>query len=117
MLSSGLGVVGFSWAASPACTELETIVVNWLGKMYGLPKTLLPFEEVQSDESLPSSPMTSNQNTEDEFFVSSDNSSVASPTPNATEFFSPHSGGGVILVNNILNKKNKMINLQKYFIF
>jgi hypothetical protein len=61
--------------------------------------------------------MTSNQNTEDEFFVSSDNSSVASPTPNATEFFSPHSGGGVILVKNILNKNNKMINLQKYFIF
>ncbi len=43
MLSSGLGIVGFSWAASPACTELETIVLFWLGKMLGLPKELLPF--------------------------------------------------------------------------
>lgn len=45
MLSSGLGVIGFSWASSPACTELETIVLHWLGKMSGLHKSLLPFEE------------------------------------------------------------------------
>ncbi len=45
MLASGLGIVGFSWAASPACTELETIVLFWLGKMLGLPKELLPFGE------------------------------------------------------------------------
>lgn len=31
LLSSGLGVVGFSWAASPACTELEPITLHWLG--------------------------------------------------------------------------------------
>ena len=31
MLSNALGCVGFSWAASPACTELETIVLDWLG--------------------------------------------------------------------------------------
>lgn len=31
MLSDGIGCIGFSWAASPACTELETIVLNWLG--------------------------------------------------------------------------------------
>jgi hypothetical protein len=44
MLSSGLGVLGFTWAASPACTELETIVMHWLGAMSGLDKSLLPFE-------------------------------------------------------------------------
>ena len=32
MLSSGLGIVGFSWAASPACTELETIMLDWIGE-------------------------------------------------------------------------------------
>lgn len=33
MLSDGIGCIGFSWAASPACTELETIVLDWLGKL------------------------------------------------------------------------------------
>lgn len=37
MLSDALGCVGFSWAASPACTELETIVLDWLAKLIGLP--------------------------------------------------------------------------------
>jgi aromatic-L-amino-acid decarboxylase len=32
LLSAGLGIVGFSWAASPACTELETIMLDWIGK-------------------------------------------------------------------------------------
>ncbi|XP_043203648.1 tyrosine decarboxylase-like isoform X1 [Amphibalanus amphitrite] len=41
---SGL-CVGFSWAASPACTELETIVLDWLGKMIGLPDQFLSFTE------------------------------------------------------------------------
>lgn len=31
MLSDAIGCIGFSWAASPACTELETIVLDWLG--------------------------------------------------------------------------------------
>ena len=43
MLSSGLGIVGFSWASSPACTELETIILNWMGTMLNIPKHLLPF--------------------------------------------------------------------------
>lgn len=30
-----------SQASSPACTELETIVMNWLGKMIGLPDEYL----------------------------------------------------------------------------
>lgn len=28
-------------AASPACTELETIVLNWVGKMINLPQGFL----------------------------------------------------------------------------
>lgn len=42
MLSAGLGVVGFSWICSPACTELEVIVMDWLGKFLNLPKHFLP---------------------------------------------------------------------------
>lgn len=34
LLSAGLGIVGFSWAASPACTELETIMLDWIGKKH-----------------------------------------------------------------------------------
>ncbi|KAK6618924.1 hypothetical protein RUM44_003305 [Polyplax serrata] len=41
LLSAGLGIVGFNWMASPACTELEVITLNWLGKLLGIPKTFL----------------------------------------------------------------------------
>ena len=41
LLSSGLGVQGMLWATSPACTELETRVLDWLVGMLGLPKTFL----------------------------------------------------------------------------
>lgn len=41
MLCSGLNVVGFSWIASPAATELESIVMDWMGKMLKLPSTFL----------------------------------------------------------------------------
>ena len=37
LLSSGLGVQGMLWATSPACTELETHVLDWLVDMLGLP--------------------------------------------------------------------------------
>ena len=37
LLSSGLGVQGMIWATSPACTELETRVLDWLVDMLGLP--------------------------------------------------------------------------------
>ncbi|HET6503231.1 MAG TPA: pyridoxal-dependent decarboxylase [Amycolatopsis sp.] len=37
LLSSGLGVQGMVWATSPACTELETVVVDWLAELFGLP--------------------------------------------------------------------------------
>ncbi len=37
LLSAGLGVQGMLWATSPACTELETLVLDWLVEMLGLP--------------------------------------------------------------------------------
>jgi aromatic-L-amino-acid/L-tryptophan decarboxylase len=37
MLASGLGVQGMLWATSPACTELETHVLDWLVDMLDLP--------------------------------------------------------------------------------
>nr|CAD7457811.1 unnamed protein product [Timema tahoe] len=53
MLADAIGCIGFSWvrifleqsqeAASPACTELETIVLDWLGKAIGLPEEFLAF--------------------------------------------------------------------------
>ncbi|KAJ7969040.1 Tyrosine decarboxylase [Quillaja saponaria] len=41
MLSTGFNVVGFSWMASPAATELESLVMDWLGEILKLPKTFL----------------------------------------------------------------------------
>ncbi|OVA02291.1 Pyridoxal phosphate-dependent decarboxylase [Macleaya cordata] len=41
MLSAGLNIVGFSWVTSPAATELEVIVLDWLAKMLKLPEHLL----------------------------------------------------------------------------
>ena len=38
LLSSGLGVQGMLWATSPACTELETHVMDWLAEMLALPE-------------------------------------------------------------------------------
>lgn len=38
LLSSGLGVQGMLWATSPACTELETRVLDWLADMLQLPE-------------------------------------------------------------------------------
>ena len=37
LLSAGLGVQGMLWQTSPACTELETHVLDWLVDMLGLP--------------------------------------------------------------------------------
>jgi tyrosine decarboxylase len=41
MLSTGLNVVPFVWAASPAATELEGVVVDWMCKLVGLPERFL----------------------------------------------------------------------------
>jgi len=37
LLSAGFGVQGMLWATSPACTELETLVLDWLVEAMGLP--------------------------------------------------------------------------------
>lgn len=36
-VSTGLGVLGLAWQASPALTELEEVVTDWLRQMVGLP--------------------------------------------------------------------------------
>jgi aromatic-L-amino-acid/L-tryptophan decarboxylase len=41
LLSSGLGVQGMLWSTSPACTELETQVLDWLVALLGLPEKFL----------------------------------------------------------------------------
>ena len=38
LLSSGLGVQGMLWVTSPACTELETHMLDWLVDLLGLPE-------------------------------------------------------------------------------
>jgi len=40
-LAAGINAVPFTWAASPAATELEMVVVDWLGKALNLPEGLL----------------------------------------------------------------------------
>ena len=37
LLCAGLNVMGFDWIASPACTELEVITLDWLAKFLNLP--------------------------------------------------------------------------------
>lgn len=41
LVCSGLGVQGMLWATSPACTELETLVLDWLVPALGLPEKFL----------------------------------------------------------------------------
>ncbi|KAL0273790.1 UNVERIFIED_CONTAM: hypothetical protein PYX00_006383 [Menopon gallinae] len=41
LLSAGLGTVEFTWLSSPISTELEVIVMDWLGKLIGLPDEFL----------------------------------------------------------------------------
>ncbi|KAF6264901.1 aromatic-aminoacid decarboxylase [Scenedesmus sp. NREL 46B-D3] len=37
MLISSLNMIGFSWQSSPISTELEMVMMDWLGKLCGLP--------------------------------------------------------------------------------
>ncbi len=41
LLAAGLGVQGMLWITSPACTELETLVLDWLVEMLDLPRHFL----------------------------------------------------------------------------
>ena len=37
IISSGLGVNGMNWATSPACTEVEMVMLDWFVDLLGLP--------------------------------------------------------------------------------
>lgn len=37
LVCAGLNVMGFDWVASPACTELEVITLDWLAQILNLP--------------------------------------------------------------------------------
>lgn len=37
LISAGLGIQGMLWTTSPAATELEAVVVDWLRRLLGLP--------------------------------------------------------------------------------
>jgi aromatic-L-amino-acid decarboxylase len=39
LAAAGLGVQGMLWATSPACTEIESVVLDWLVDLLGLPET------------------------------------------------------------------------------
>jgi aromatic-L-amino-acid decarboxylase len=41
MYSAAFTAPAFNWLCSPACTELETIVMDWMAKAMGLPETFL----------------------------------------------------------------------------
>ncbi|XP_022255852.1 aromatic-L-amino-acid decarboxylase-like isoform X2 [Limulus polyphemus] len=41
MLSGAFGIIGFSWSACPVSTDLEIIMLDWLGKMLQLPQDFL----------------------------------------------------------------------------
>lgn len=36
--SAGLGVQGMNWATGPACTEVETLMLDWMRDLLGLPE-------------------------------------------------------------------------------
>ncbi len=38
LASAGLGVQGMSWVTSPACTEIETLMLDWMLELLGLPE-------------------------------------------------------------------------------
>ncbi len=38
LLSAGLGVQGMSWVTSPACTEVETLMLDWMHELLDLPE-------------------------------------------------------------------------------
>jgi histidine decarboxylase len=41
MISDAINCLGFTWASSPAATELEVLVMDWLVKALGLPEKFL----------------------------------------------------------------------------
>jgi histidine decarboxylase len=41
MVADAINCIGFTWAASPAATELEALVMDWLVKCLDLPEKFL----------------------------------------------------------------------------
>ncbi|OON23966.1 pyridoxal-dependent decarboxylase domain protein, partial [Opisthorchis viverrini] len=41
ILANGFACMGFTWAANPACTELEVVMMDWLAKMLHLPEEFM----------------------------------------------------------------------------
>jgi aromatic-L-amino-acid decarboxylase len=41
MYSATFNAPAFNWLCSPACTELETIVMDWMAKAFGMPECFL----------------------------------------------------------------------------
>lgn len=41
ILSNGIACIGFTWVSSPACTELEIVMMDWLGRLLNLPDFFL----------------------------------------------------------------------------
>ncbi len=39
LASAGISVQGMSWVTSPACTEVETLMLDWMQELLGLPET------------------------------------------------------------------------------
>ncbi|CAF0936975.1 unnamed protein product [Adineta ricciae] len=94
MLSAGLGIVGFSWAASPACTELETIMLDWIGRMMSLPVAFLPFDPHQHYKDSDDSSFSQTDDDDDE---SSEDRSVGNDDELFIKKQTDHIGGGVLL--------------------
>jgi aromatic-L-amino-acid decarboxylase len=47
MYSAAFTAPAFNWLCSPACTELETIVMDWVGKALALPECFLSTSETR----------------------------------------------------------------------
>lgn len=47
LISAGLGVQGMLWSTSPACTEVEMRVMDWLAQAYGLPEAFTHAKRLQ----------------------------------------------------------------------
>lgn len=98
LLSTGLGINGFSWATSPACTELETIVMQWMGVMSGLSPSLLPYGNTSEVAETREHRTSESNNNELKVGDNESRPSAGNPkedlTPNLS---SNHCGGGVLL--------------------
>ncbi|EDO43411.1 predicted protein [Nematostella vectensis] len=49
LMSASLAGVGFNWLCNPSSTELEIMVLDWLGKMLDLPKEFLAMTPARED--------------------------------------------------------------------